>query len=704
MAPALSYEMQGERLLHRLPHGMVSYHLPSSSVLAALMFDHSSPKGFRLWRLFLIGLSLALIYALCAALGAPWAGVPVNALLLAMPRILYVGTAYVHLLLSLWTLLIAGLLAWRERNPTLGRSAAVGLAIGSSLLFRSVFAFFPPIAALTAAYGLRKKRAREILPHVLLLGALPYLFLLPWVHMNWLVHRELVLFERGESIGLIVMSALGFVGTDYRGPVLGDRAVDEVLKQWSAPPGMSGVMSWAILEVLAHPLRFAYAYAARAGLIASQHPLLFALGAAMLVAYRRKREFVAAGLVAAYFIGVHCFLPYYDEYYSGLWVLLAVIVCSGGMLAAGPRVEAAWESRAARAGLFGGLSLALALSVFTIIVIERYAFAMPRRYGPALEQALQERPDERWLLAEAGMKALEEQRLPEADKLLRRALDGGFQYPRWKLYSAWVRALLGDPKPLMSDPALLGQENDPGPYVMRAHAQLKHEDAAAARRELMRGLHLNEESLGESIFKGVDGPIQTLLVLQRRRLMWRALEASAFEVLDSVPDHDRAAFLLALLRAGRDVCAQVSRLAEPSVQSEVRLFCAEVDETRWEWSHRAALAHQYAGECRQALRIFDRLCRERPLARYFSDRAVCQSKTGATAKATADLQRALRMDPGFLSAYISFAAIYAQSGRYREAVDVCDRGLSQPPEGQAELRGVLLRLRSEMARRSAGQG
>jgi tetratricopeptide (TPR) repeat protein len=511
--------------------------------------------------------------------------------------------------------------------------------------------------------------------------------------MNWLVHREFVPFERGESTGLVIMSALGYVGPDYSGTDLGDRVVGEVVGRIGSRSS-AAVLSWAAVEVLSHPLRFARAFVARGGLIASHHPVLFVLAIALLAVHRRRREFAAAGLVAAYFFGVHCFLPYYGEYYSPLWVLLIVIACSGLALAPGLPAPARWESRAAHAGLTGALALALALSGWTMFVVWRYGSAMPSRVGPALERALTERPDERWLLAEAGIRAVEEGRAEEADARLRRALDGGVQYPRWRLYSAWARALRGDLEPLFGDRMIQDMGADLTPHAMRAYARLKSGNSGAAQRELARGLSSNEEGQG-NFYIGVDEPARSLLFLQRRRLKWRDLESCSFELLKPAPERERDAFLSALMQAGRDAFAEEARSAQPPVQEEVRRFRDEIEGTRWEWLHRAALARQNEGECGPALELFDRLCRERPTARYFSDRAVCESKTGATAKATADLERAVRMDPGFLPAYVSLATIYAQGGRNAEAADVCDRGLSQPGGGQGELRRLLRQLRSE---------
>lgn len=119
-------------------------------------------------------------------------------------------------------------------------------------------------------------------------------------------------------------------------------------------------------------------------------------------------------------------------------------------------------------------------------------------------------------------------------------------------------------------------------------------------------------------------------------------------------------------------------------------------EERW----RAAIAHQRLGEYPQALTLLDRLVREQPGgARWLGDRGVLHLLMGKREAGVRDLQKAIALDPGFLSPYLSLGGLYESEGRRQDARRLYEAALARTvPAGAPADRGLQERIRSERRR------
>lgn len=105
---------------------------------------------------------------------------------------------------------------------------------------------------------------------------------------------------------------------------------------------------------------------------------------------------------------------------------------------------------------------------------------------------------------------------------------------------------------------------------------------------------------------------------------------------------------------------------------------------------RAAWAYQALEECGEALRIWRLLAQKSGAsAKDYSDKAVCEYRSGDWESAVSDLRRAMRISPPALEAYASLGAIYSSRGLDAEALEVYDLGLRQGRESSPILRRQL---------------
>jgi hypothetical protein len=262
------YSDAGEALLQSLPvEGVrVSAHMPLASLLHALHSHRQSPAAAALWMRGYAALLTSLIYWLGWMLGGvPGAMLAVVAALADPSRAPTLGYL-AYFFYTILILLVAGMLAWRGRSPSWKSSLWLGAAIGVSLLFRSSLAFFGPALAIFEAWAYRRSW-RASRGTVLALCVVPYLFLTPWLRMNWLLQHRIVPFEDGQADCNIVTGALGIVPTITEN---WEALIDAPLVDHSS----SGVLRWAAREVLRHPWRYARSVAARVGYVVSLHPIL----------------------------------------------------------------------------------------------------------------------------------------------------------------------------------------------------------------------------------------------------------------------------------------------------------------------------------------------------------------------------------------------------------------------------------------------
>lgn len=445
----------GEALLNGINPEVVSYHLPMSTLLEDFLLNHAPPAAYKLVLAAVGAGAIVLIAALTGLLAGTagaWAsaGLIFFALAWALGRqdlaFDYVGWN-VQLIYALLFLILAGLMVRRAQKPTTANALALALAIGASLLCRSPLAFFPPLLAAVEFLGSRRDSKGGRWKSAVILCGVPYLFLLPWIHMNWVIHRQFIPFEYKEADCNIVTGALGLVPTiegDWRSLV--DNPPD------SGKPG--AVLRWAFWEVLRHPVRTVGAYLERLAFVVSLQPILFMAGALALWLHRRRREFRRLALLAAYFIAIHCFMSVEEKYFVPVWLLFMVLGATL-MAKATRRIFADFDERPVRGagGVFAaGLSAALLVCAVTARTVLAYA-ELARVRAPESEEALAgaiaSSGGDPWLLAQRGERRLRAADLAGAAGDFSRALALQPDNAQWHLNLAWALALQGRPEPLL---------------------------------------------------------------------------------------------------------------------------------------------------------------------------------------------------------------------------------------------------------------
>ena len=200
--------LSGEALLHGVPADGISYRMPLAGVVLAWHNGHAGPAAREASSALLWAGPVALAFELGALLQGP-TGAALAAALTALPWSANDVGMGEEILYKLLVGLAAVLLAWRAQRPTRARSAALGLAVGASLLCRSPLFLFPP---LLAAYELARARAgerRSLLPGLGVLLLASYILLVPWTLMNWRVHGRFIPLEDGRADSDVATAAVG---------------------------------------------------------------------------------------------------------------------------------------------------------------------------------------------------------------------------------------------------------------------------------------------------------------------------------------------------------------------------------------------------------------------------------------------------------------------------------------------------------------
>ena len=727
------YILYGEYLVHGFA-APNSYHLPIANVVAGLVDHWGLPEA-----------SLAAVHALILAL-----------LLLAVEGELASGfeawtaAAVVELLpweypqnvLTLLVVIVAGLAVWRAREESFWRTFVLASAVGTSLLFRSTLAFLPPALALCDGLPRFSALKRPARINVLTILFVPYLFLAPWITMNWAAHRRIIPFEDGEAACNVVTGALGLVEI-IRGP-WADGPMDALMRGDPAPPGSrtnGGVLMWAVRETGAHPLRFAFACAARAGLAIRW---LFPYSLLAVWAFwkrRERREFQALALLSAYLLAIHCLMPVQKAYFAPLLPLLVIL--SASLLPPRPAL-----SRPASRRILGAASaLILALAAYTVPL-----FASPPMSAGALDRGIERDPRDAWLLTRRGAERIARGDESGAAADLSRASVLRPGDAETETLLAGVAMDRGDPAralALLSSTALDLQDRL-RLSLIRADALLKAGHPSAALT-VMQGalnkwiatcvasgvrndgsgnaldpllksepdefLHLAEESL--QFLPHVDrGAMLSLLT----RLMPDSPQAWINRA--EAPNRlDRESALSSLARAARltpgreqrwRIANAYERLGEPGLalrQLDVLPEDADVliakARTLAQLGRMASAAsaldkalamspdgaHDYEGalidqelhKYGDALVLLRRLIRDDPLnPDLLNTLGVCQYLSGSADAAVATLKDAVRSNPGFLPAVLTLGAIDTDRKRYPEALALYEAALSKTQDRAAD--------------------
>jgi hypothetical protein len=506
----------GAALITGVPFAQVSRAMPGWSVPNALLcrgdsrFRVTLGRGLALFScgLLVFGLGRLLHSALCGSLA-----------LLAFAFMApgwFVGTRW--LCIPLVTL-AAYVAAWRSRAPALGRTWMMAGALAANLAAISTLFLFGPVLALyDRAAGRGPRRARTVSSLVLCLA--PLLLLAPWVFMNWSLHGSFTFFEPGRADSNVINGALGIVECP---------AFDGV------PPDGRGALGWAVIEVLRHPLRYLAACGRRLWFVASLQPLLFGAGLLALFVLRRREEQRVLGVLAAYFVGIHCLMTVGADYFPPIWPVFIVL---GASLAAHvlrlPR-DGPGEGFA-KALAAAGLAAALGSSAGALALAAAYPARSSR--PEAFDLALARDPGAAWLWAERGARRLAAgQALGAADDYERAlSLDPQRDY---EIRAAWAAAAGG-----RLDRPLRALTRTPDPRELRA-----------AVVETCRLLLRREPGLARRAW---DEALDMLARLQGRApgtepdaAGWAALWETMQQVLEPWPERERARLREALARLQR---------------------------------------------------------------------------------------------------------------------------------------------------------
>ncbi|MBI2385303.1 MAG: tetratricopeptide repeat protein [Elusimicrobia bacterium] len=611
-------------------------------MLAVRIFSHT-PPGRRPWRQAAVLAGLLTVAAVCILSGAPFAAVPAVFILLAWPDLWPRHQPYVQFFYTLFVLQAAAALVWRAASPTPARTAVLAAAVGVSLLYRSPLLLLPPLLAGLEWAG-RRERGRDWAVNALILLTVPYLPLLPWAAMNWIVHHQISFFERGESLPNIVSAAGGFVHYSeafWRAQV---RAEPGLQNQY-----LPRFLTWAFTEIARHPLRYAAGFAGRFAYAISLQPWLFAFGAAGAWACRRNPSARALALLCAYYVLIHSSIAVLPDYMVPLWPLLAAL---GAMLAV-PFLPKAAEASGLAAGARAWLLLLLACACLAGAEADvralRYAKlfqARPPESDQALAEALERAPRDGWLHYRRGWRRLKAGDRAGAVADLSLAAELRPDNPLWGLHRDWARLLAGDPEPLLAwnrplSP-LTAQTHKTDPDLMRAYVFGRDGRTREARERLLAAY---------AIIHAGRAPEESPHSLE---ILWD----HARELFGHLPPKDWIAVWRELyLLFDDEPSRKVARRHDPMRDAVVSL--------------------QAAGAHREALALLRELLRVRPdSATLWTDKAVSEAAGGRWEASASDLRKALAADPAFLPASFSLGAVYIRMGRSEEALKVYDRALT----------------------------
>lgn len=705
---AISYSNLGEALIHRVPIDVdVSHRLPSSTILTAWLSGHRRlpPETVRsVLRSLMLVLALA-CGGLFLTAGLPLFFPALCVIFLAAPVVPARG-AFQELYFSVLTLTLAGLLVWRSQDPSIFRSVLLSLCLGLSLVFRSVFAFLPPLI-LIGDYLLDRKTPRRLWPRVLLLGVLPYLWLLPWIKMNWGLHHRFIPFEHEGADMNIVAGALGLVqgfAFDYK-QIVGDH---------DGP-----VLAWALREVWAHPIRYADGFLRRLAYAVSFQPWLFLLGAVSAWVHRTREECRSLVLLVAYILVLYCSMGVTPRYFEPLWPLLAVLAAAlpARLLGDGPQRPRPLESSFAPAILISSLGLLLIPAFYAEAAVWGYPIIEPADLSSkaqAVERAIRRAPDEAWLWGRRGQGELWAGKLPLAVASFDRAAGLSPEDPAHALDAAWARALQGAPEALFAWEAIPEGPSAPTVRMINLKARLYKAVAclrAGRRSQAKRHLRAFIEShqggkaiagvetgQGDAVIKALVSSDEGLKNMVDSLIRYRPVSERLmlFEaIVELGPRLDLHAERAELLRARVDEQMRLNRKGEA-----LRLLSeAERLQLAAQEAHRIALDYQDLHQYEQECRVLRRLIRDHPQeAVFWSDLGICLYRIGSTASSIGALRTAIRIDARLLPPYLSLGAIFAAEHRPREALELYELALRRAAKDERSW-PILVKSRDELKAR-----
>ncbi|OGR90669.1 MAG: hypothetical protein A2V88_10460 [Elusimicrobia bacterium RBG_16_66_12] len=693
---ATSYVDLGEALVHRVPLAEdVSHRLPFSTILTAWLSNHRHipPESARMFlRALVLLLSLA-CGSLFLSAGAPLFSAVFSLLVLWIPVVPFYG-AFQELFFSTLTLTLAGLLAWRSQNPSMPRTILVSLCLGMSLTFRSVFAFFPPFLLLLEFIQDRRNFRRRW-KQAVVLCVLPYLWLIPWIKMNWGLHHRFVAFEHQGADMNIVAGALGLV-----------QGFSINCKEFV---GDGPVLAWAVREVWSHPIRYVEGFFRRLAFALSLQPWLFVFGIVSAWVYRKRPECRALFLLAGYILVLYCSMAVVPRYFEPLWPLLAVLAAAlpARLLEKDSPQAQSRESRLAPGILLSWPALLLIPTFFAEAAGWSHPAIDPSdsvSKAKAFDAAILRRPGEAWLWAARGKDELRGGKLAAASSSFAQAVRLAPDDRGYALDAAWARALQGFPESLFAWPSIPEGPSTPTARginlkarLYKAVACLRSGRRSQARRHLQAFIKTHRS---QTVIAGLetdrgDAVIRTIVASDK------GLKDMIDGLMRARPVSERLLLLNAISELGPrfDLRAEQAELLRGRVEQQMRLNkkdealrslakAEELPMTAQEF-HLISLnyqdLHQYERQCR----VLHRLIKDHPReAVFWSDLGICLYRRGSRAPAIGALRTAIRIDARFLPPYASLGAIYTAEGRSQEALELYDQALRFAAKGDRLLAAV----------------
>lgn len=508
------YGNSGEVILHGIPSpsGADNIFLPMSSLVGTFIFSHVSPETWKFLRILSGCAAFFLLLSLAGMMGSMLRGVYAVALLLLLSAVCpdapegirwHGHYGYPHSFLSLLVLIVAGCCAWLAQRPSPFRALILGASIGVTLLYRSTLLFFPVFFVICDRILRRTESPRLNFKSALILLLAPYFFLIPWMGMNWIVHHRLSPLENGEANIIIVAGALG-MGPNSQNQLSSGVKFNGKAAIWES--STESILVWAAGEVLRHPLRFLKGYWLRLCRVVLLHPILVFLALLGLWRHRARKEILSVGLLAGYYLLIHCFMAIEPRYFDPLWPLLAVLAAFC-LIRPGNLPEPGKGGASETFSLYflrGAVGFGLILSLFTVYTIGVYAYDQTRAGSAIAERlnaAIGRYPDCSWLLSERGLRRLEGGDLQGAIEDMSKAA----ALRPDKLRSArlaWAKALAGAPATmleweLMPDSVFYHREINFDALILKAHISLRLGKTREARRYLRSAFELSGGTLLE---------------------------------------------------------------------------------------------------------------------------------------------------------------------------------------------------------------
>jgi tetratricopeptide (TPR) repeat protein len=639
--------------------------MPLAAILSAASSHHTSLAVKSLLRAAWLIVIPLLVLALGTAVGSWPCGLAAACLLdgrLLPANAPYIQNGYTLVLLAT----ALALVRWDQKRDA--RSAWVlGGVLGAGFLFRSPLAFLP-LALACREWARAKRRPATLWPVFA-----SYLFLLPWIYLQRTLHGGWQIFESGEADANIVTGALGLVRT------IASPAMERHWGTLLPPRTINHVLTWAVGEVARHPLRYAVSCYERVVLVLGFHPLLASAAGAGFIWTRGVPGLAALRILAIYFLVIHCFMSVQENYFIPLWPLLAVLAAAWAAPLAKTFPLAKLSRRFVDLIVGTAAAAACAAAAVACVTVLAYSLRLHSFETPAQAPALEGGRDA-WLW---GYFTRQTSRPLSAEELgrFRRALDDGDDDRALHIEWAWAAFRAGRPESIFALEPMRSPE-DVRLRILRAFVETRQNRWNDALGEFWAALELRRAPI----------PVDAA---SREFGTWKTLETASLAAADTAVAKILVQNLTLVERL--DFLAGLSRLDQSRADQWAVLGAAAAEPP--------ACAADAVERDREIARNLTPLARSSAVsAKFFSDKGVCEFRTGNARAAQADLRTAIALRRDWLAPYVSLAAIALGRKDGPAAIKIYDEALRRALPGRdIELKEVVVRERDELARRLAAK-